>query len=196
MIEFEAFPKIRRAYQQRCTITEKLDGTNAQIAIGEDGSFLVGSRKREIWPEGTEGKGKGCDNFAFAQWAYGHKAWLVEFLGPGRHFGEWVGPGIGRGYGLQSKRFCLFNTRRWGPGRQEIPDHLTNIGLSVVPLLYEGLYTNATTEETMIDLRIKGSRLNNFDNPEGIIVYLHGLDVLYKDTFEYRHGKWLQQYPK
>ena len=103
MSDFVAFPKIPRL-SRRCVITEKIDGTNACIFIGEDGEFLVGSRTRWITPEN--------DNHGFARWAYEHKDELLG-LGPGRHFGEWWGQGIQRGYGLKEKRFSLFNTSRW-----------------------------------------------------------------------------------
>ena len=57
-IEFEEFPKIARLSRE-CIITEKLDGTNAQVLITEDMDsgqrFLqVGSRSRWITPEEHE----------------------------------------------------------------------------------------------------------------------------------------------
>ena len=59
-LKFEKFSKIPRL-NKTCTITEKIDGTNAQIVFDEDGRFIVGSRKREIFPNGTKGKEKNCD---------------------------------------------------------------------------------------------------------------------------------------
>ena len=50
MEEFTGFGKIPR-YSREVLVTEKIDGTNAQIYITEDGQFLVGSRKRWITPE-------------------------------------------------------------------------------------------------------------------------------------------------
>ena len=41
--DFAGFPKIARLNRQ-VIVTEKIDGTNAQIRITEDGQFLVGSR--------------------------------------------------------------------------------------------------------------------------------------------------------
>jgi len=79
MIEFKEFPKIARLSRE-CVVTEKLDGTNAQIYIGEDGEFLVGSRTRWITPDD--------DNYGFARWAYERKDELMK-LGKGQHFGEW-----------------------------------------------------------------------------------------------------------
>ena len=104
MTEFQEFQKIARL-SRNCSITEKIDGTNACIYIGEDGEFLTGSRTRWITPED--------DNYGFAKWALAHKDELMA-LGPGRHFGEWWGSGCQRGYGLTNgeKRFSLFNTSR------------------------------------------------------------------------------------
>lgn len=45
MIPFEAFPKIPRLNRE-IVITEKLDGTNAVIHIGEDDVITAGSRSR------------------------------------------------------------------------------------------------------------------------------------------------------
>jgi len=46
-MEFVSFPKIARLSRE-CVITEKIDGTNASIYIGNDGNenpvFLTGSR--------------------------------------------------------------------------------------------------------------------------------------------------------
>ena len=64
MSEFMEFPKIARL-SRACTITEKIDGTNASVFIGENGTFLCGSRTRWITPED--------DNFGFARWAHDHK---------------------------------------------------------------------------------------------------------------------------
>ncbi len=102
-ITFEPFPKIGRLTRE-CVITEKLDGTNAQVIITEDGRIAAGSRTRLITPAG--------DNMGFARWVQEHAEELITGLGPGRHFGEWWGQKIQRAYGLTEKRFSLFNTTR------------------------------------------------------------------------------------
>jgi hypothetical protein len=61
---FEAFDKIARL-SRMCVITEKIDGTNAQIYIPEEGGFFTGSRNQWITPE--------QDNFGFSRWAHEHK---------------------------------------------------------------------------------------------------------------------------
>ena len=83
MKEFIEFPKMARLSRE-VVITEKIDGTNACIYIGEDGEFLVGSRTRWITPD--------QDNHGFAAWAYANKDKLL-LLGHGTHFGEWWGTG-------------------------------------------------------------------------------------------------------
>ena len=64
MTDFVSFPKIAR-YSRNVVVTEKIDGTNAQVFIGEDGEFLTGSRNRWITPED--------DNYGFSRWAHEHK---------------------------------------------------------------------------------------------------------------------------
>ena len=62
---FTPMQKIAR-YSRLCTITEKIDGTNASIYISEDLSeFLTASRTRWITPE--------MDNNGFSRWAHEHK---------------------------------------------------------------------------------------------------------------------------
>ena len=55
-LEFQDFPKMARLSRE-IIITEKIDGTNAQILITENGDFLTGSRTRWITPQD--------DNFGF-----------------------------------------------------------------------------------------------------------------------------------
>lgn len=120
--EFVPWPKILRVEARRQPIfSEKIDGTNACIIVTEDGDLFCQSRTRLIVP--------GDDNFGFAAWAYGNKNFLVDSLGKGYHFGEWWGKGIQRTYGLEEKRFSLFNARRWNE------HHMPPDGLHVVPIL-------------------------------------------------------------
>jgi len=182
---FEPFDKIGRM-KRECTITEKVDGTNSQILFDDVGNLLVGSRKREIWPEGTDGKPKGCDNVAFARWVYASREQLFAFLGEGRHFGEWCGGKIQRGYGLTEKKFLLFNTSRFGPGRQVIPDELEAKGLGAVPVLHNGIFTTDAVDKVMDELKRTGSRVNSgFMNPEGVVIYHHALRQYFKVTYEH-----------
>lgn len=168
--KFVEFPKIPRLLRP-CVVTEKIDGTNASVHIGENGEFRVASRTRWIEP--------GNDNRGFAMWAHAHKDQLINGLGPGSHFGEWWGQGIGRGYGLKEKRFSLFNTGRWN--RSNIPDCC-----DVVPVLYEGPFDTGAIELVMGELLARGSAAApGFSNPEGVVVYHVAAQQYFKVTFEH-----------
>jgi hypothetical protein len=171
MAEFEEFPKMARLSRE-CVITEKLDGTNAQVFIGEDGELLVGSRTRWITPED--------DNYGFARWAMDHKEELLA-LGPGRHFGEWWGQGIQRKYPIGEKRFSLFNVSRWADGgTDKRPDCC-----HVVPVLYQGLFLTEAVDFALANLREKGSvAAPGFMNPEGIVVFHLAAGIGFKKTLE------------
>lgn len=167
-MEFETFPKINRL-KRECVITEKIDGTNAQIAITEDGVMFVGSRSRWITPED--------DNYGFARWARDNQEELLT-LGAGRHYGEWWGQGIQRRYGLGEKRFSLFNVHRW---QENLPSCC-----SLVPVLYQGAYDTNIIDQVMLDLKTKGSTAApGYMNPEGIVVFHSATRVLAKMTFEH-----------
>ena len=132
--------------------------------------FLVGSRTRWIFPEN--------DNHGFARWAYEHVDELIQ-LGPGRHFGEWWGQGIQRGYGLKEKRFSLFNAARWND------DAVRPNCCHVVPTLFQGLFTTEAVERAMEQLRQMGSAAApGFMAPEGVIVYHVAANVGFKKTLE------------
>ena len=168
-MEFEPFQKIARL-SRNCVITEKIDGTNACIAISDDGSqFFVGSRSRWITPED--------DNYGFARWANEHKEELLT-LGPGRHFGEWWGAGVQRRYDLPEKRFSLFNTSRWIASPPPACCH-------VVPVIYEGIFTSTAADEALESLRSGGSKAApGFMQPEGIIIYQVAARQYFKKTLD------------
>lgn len=169
---FEEFPKIARL-ARGCIVTEKIDGTNAQIWISEDGKEIrAGSRSRWLTP--TQ------DNFGFARWVEQNAQALLA-LGPGRHFGEWWGSGIQRGYGLLNgeKRFSLFNVTRWGDAA------VRPACCSVVPTLYAGPFTTGAVEEALALLAIRGSLASpGFMRPEGVVVYHEAARICFKRTIE------------
>jgi hypothetical protein len=173
-MEFVPFPKIKRITGDGMdvTVTEKLDGTNGLIMI-RDGQMLVGSRTREIFPNGTVEGNKHTDNYGFAQWARENEAELLT-LGNGNHYGEWYGAGIQRRYGLDEKRFALFNTFR--PA-----DTLPSI-VGQVPVLYQGTYEGMShIMELWQDLADNGSRaVPGFMNPEGLMIFFHGVKTYLK----------------
>ena len=172
MTEFQSFGKIARL-DKPIVITEKLDGTNAQIHITEDGNIRAGSRNKYI--------SIGDDNFGFAKWVEDNKEELLK-LGHGRHFGEWWGVGIQRGYGLSERRFSLFNVAKWSS--PEVRPSCCHI----VPTLYTGDFNDRAIETAMYALDKHGSfAAQGFLKPEGIIVYHSGASTLFKKTFDDNH---------
>jgi hypothetical protein len=167
-MEFEPFPKIARIARDMI-VTEKIDGTNAQVVVLDDGQVLAGSRNRYITPED--------DNFGFARWVAEHEAELRDGLGVGRHYGEWWGSGIGRRYDLKEKRFSLFNVRRWGADRPAC--------CHVVPVLYEGPFATGVVDLYIEMLRKEGSAAApGFMRPEGVVVFHVAGGYLFKKTLE------------
>jgi len=165
--EFVPFPKMPRLSRE-CIITEKLDGTNAQVFIGEDGSIRAGSRNRWVTPAD--------DNYGFAAWVERNKDALLR-LGPGRHFGEWWGQGIQRNYGLTEKRFSLFNVSRWADERPACCD--------VVPVLYRGEFLTHEVLKALQRLSDGGSvAAPGFMNPEGVIVFHVAGNFGFKKTLD------------
>lgn len=168
LIPFIPFPKIARL-SRLAVVTEKIDGTNAQIHITDAGDMLIGSRTRWITPKD--------DNHGFAAWAEDHRSELLA-LGPGSHFGEWWGQGIQRRYGLTEKRFSLFNVGRW---RETPPPACCRL----VPVLYEGPFDTMDVPLILARLRDSGSvAAPGFMNPEGIVIYHAAARQLFKKTLE------------
>jgi hypothetical protein len=193
---FQPFPKLARL-SRGCVITEKLDGTNAQIYIVDPdtlegseyeevvqtdptasvGGLLIyaGSRTRLITP------GKLTDNYGFAGWVQQNADELVK-LGEGRHFGEWYGQGIQRNYGLNERRFALFDTSRW-PAERPRPSCV-----EVVPVLHSGEFSTAVIDHIMWELQATGSvAVDGFKNPEGIVIYHQASRTQFKKTFDDKH---------
>lgn len=167
--EFRSFSKIPRLSRD-CVITEKIDGSNAQIFITKEGIIYVGSRNRWIEP------GK-KDNFGFAQWVNNHISELT-CLGPGRYYGEWYGQGIQRKYGLVEKRFTLFNF----PKKGDIPSCIHG----VVPTLYEGPFDTDYINAVLARLKGHGSKVvPGFMKPEGIVIYHKASGQRFKKTIEH-----------
>jgi hypothetical protein len=168
-MEFTEFNKIARL-TRLCTVTEKIDGTNASITITEDGQFLIGSRTRYITPQD--------DNYGFAKWAVANQAELMK-LGYGTHFGEWWGQGIQRNYGLKEKRFSLFNTSIWSN------DAVRPACCSVVPVLYSGQFNTQQIDHTLLMLKEGGSiAAPGFMNPEGVVIWHDAARIYFKKTIE------------
>lgn len=190
-LPFVEFPKIARL-KRDIVITEKLDGTNAQVSIrpvvdqpyddnpglehGYDiqvGDLLVRAGSRNRWISPAD------DNYGFARWVYDHAHALATMLGVGSHFGEWWGAGIQRRYGLagNDKRYSLFNTARWAGVSFPI------FGMGVVPVLYQGPMID--TDPILSQLRAQGSiAVPGFMAPEGIVIYHQASRTLFKQTLD------------
>lgn len=200
-------------------ITEKIDGTNSAILIQEldlsilqapyfgviaDYSsedteqtkpryfgFAAQSRNRFISP--------GQDNYGFASWVGDHMSELFDILGPGRHFGEWWGGGLQRGYGLdkKDKRFSLFNIKRYNPletvgdlAKAQYEDQvlfpdIPEVG--IVPVLdwededVELFIMSDAIDIALGDLIAGGSRaVKGYEKPEGIVLWHTRADQLFK----------------
>lgn len=185
--DFRPFPKMARLSRE-IIITEKIDGTNAKVFVGEDGTVLAGSRTRWITPQD--------DNYGFARWVDEHRDELT-LLGPGRHFGEWWGQGINRNYGLNERRFSLFNVQRWAlfgtepktyptadPRIFKVQDVLPPC-CGLVPVLYQGPFDTHEIDTEIIFLREAGSlAAPGFMNPEGVVVYHTAANMCFKKTIE------------
>lgn len=182
-MDFVPFQKIPRWASDHIVISEKIDGTNAQIVINDDCTDLqCGSRSRWITPDD--------DNFGFAKWCYSNKEALLS-LGKGQHFGEWWGLGIQRSYNLREKQFSLFNTLRWSTDEQR--QRIDAIPMvEVVPVLYQGPFSDQAIEDTLAELGKNGSKASpGFQNPEGIVIYMPGSRTLYKKTFNDNLNKYM-----
>ncbi len=218
---FVEFPKVARLSRE-AIVTEKLDGTNSQLFIwdvlhpvisgsdelqalqagdppagvpwlwSDEGIYVAaGSRTKWITPED--------DNHGFAKWVKTNVEQLV-YLGHGRHFGEWWGSGIQRGYGLTKgeKRWSLFNVARWclyGQAPQRIAtadprveryQEVLPACCGLVPVLYRGVFTTEACENAVEWLRANGSSASpGFMNPEGIVCFHTAANVGFKKTLKH-----------
>lgn len=195
-LEFEAWPKIPRWANETMSITEKIDGTNACVVIHQLGddfidlpdsviaevkgdnthafdtyySVQVQSRKRFITP------GKDTDNAGFAGWVRDNAEALVHTLGPGRHYGEWYGRGIQRSYGLDHKRFALFNPWRYTEKELSAVENL-----ETVPVLYEDTDDMISIDFALRRLEETGSAaVAGYCKPEGVVVHFKLSKATYK----------------
>jgi hypothetical protein len=190
IMEFVSFGKIPRLSKE-CIITEKLDGTNAQIYIApffdleynlkfclyQNADFVIYAGSRTRWITPTD------DNAGFSKWVFDHAEELLQ-LGYGHHFGEWWGQKIGRTYGLTERRFSLFNASRWSD------DEVRPSCCHVVPTLYSGDFCTNTIDRIMKMLEEFGSLASpGFMKPEGCIIYHTAAKQYFKKTFE-SLSKW------
>ncbi|MGW6855816.1 RNA ligase family protein [Streptomyces xanthophaeus] len=189
--EFKPWPKTARLFRD-IVITEKIDGTNAAVHVSDDGRVAAQSRNRLISPD--------SDNYGFAGWVHANAADLAYILGPGTHFGEWWGRGIQRGYGVEGKRFSLFNTARWYGDQEEPEDNPMNRSMrtelrdvvGVVPVMYAGVFGEDAVYDALLHLKKCGSiAAPGYMNPEGICIYHTQTRGVLKVTLDnHDAGKW------
>lgn len=195
--EFTAWPKVSRLFRD-IVVTEKIDGTNAAVHIGEDGTVAAQSRTRIITPLD--------DNFGFAGWVHTNADSLIQVLGPGLHFGEWWGGKIQRGYGVTHRTFSLFNVRKHGDihemrqggdGEYRVPYvEIGGVRVNTVPKLYEGPYSEQAVRDCLNALARYGSvAAPGFMQPEGVCVFHTASGIVQKVTLDKEdRGKWETAY--
>ena len=210
-MSFQEFPKIPRL-KKSMVVTEKIDGSNAQVfvikkadhpdnsgfdlpaIVWEDDEFAIwaGSRNRWLQP------GKNTDNFGFAGWVR-EKGEQLTRLGPGRHFGEWWGQGIQRGYGQKVRHFSLFAVHRWYSEQNQLAGAYVadENGLTlerlppsppaccrVVPVLYSGPFSSKAIDDVMASLALESYAVPGFPDAEGVIVYHEAAKQYFKHLFD------------
>ena len=162
--DFKPWPKIPRLNRE-ITISEKIDGTNSCVFISDD-LEQVAAQSRTKWISSKD------DNYGFARWVEENREELIR-LGPGYHYGEFWGRGINRKYGLEERRFSLFNTHRWTESRPAC--------CGVVPVLYKGLFDHEIIKGILASLVINGSvAAPGFMKPEGVVIFHHAADQYFK----------------
>jgi len=151
--EVRQWPKTSRLLS-RCVMSEKLDGSNCCVIVEEDeNGYRLGAQTR------TKLATRYDDQLGFYRWVEDNATTLIEDLGVGYHYGEFV-----KGKGLAEPHLFLFNTKRW------TGVHFTTPSLKVVPVLFEGEYSQAQLDECVKDLEDNGSRV--LATPaEGVIVF-------------------------
>ena len=202
MEEFKEFWKIAR-YSRECVVTEKLDGKNGVVLIVEsewqaDPDALVNSGGLALYAGSrTRWVTESDDNYGFARWAKSHAEELLTGLGVGRHYGEWWGNGIQRGYGLENgdKRWSLFNVSRWclaGSTPALLPSQDPRVVkvqsvlpacVGLVPVLWSGMFDALDANAVLANLERFGSAaVPRYMKPEGIVVYHKAGNVCFTKT--------------
>ena len=167
MSEFVPFPKIARL-DSTCTVTEKIDGTNACVIVTADGEVLAQSRSRIITP--TD------DNYGFARWVKENRRFLVSAKATTSASG---GGRASSASTAKSASVSRCSTCRWadGCGRPFCCD--------VVPTLLVGEFRSIDFARVEHDLRAGGSvAAPGFMKPEGFVVYHHRLNAYLKHPFD------------
>lgn len=124
---------------EHITITEKIDGANASIAVGEDGKLIAFSRRNQLTPESTlQG---------FYEFVQSLDSSIISCVLGTRYifFGEWLVKHSIKYPENKMKQFYVFDV--WDTEiEQYLPWEQTKqmaefCGLNLVPLFYDGPFT-------------------------------------------------------
>jgi hypothetical protein len=197
-IEFKKIPRLSR----EVIVTEKIDGSNGQIYIVKEEELtsiddyffieehLLARKDNLLMFAGSRNRwlqiGKQNDNMGFATWVKENAEELFQ-LGEGCHFGEYYGKSIQRGYGLDHKRFALFNVSKWANQNEPLAEEQSYCPkcCEVVPTLYVGDFDTQKIYEALVMLKWDGSRaVPGYTLPEGIIIFHTASGHYYKKTVE------------
>lgn len=190
-IKFVEWPATPRFFRD-VVITEKIDGINAAIHIKEvdkpdwDQTDYTIIRANLKWyyvaaQTRTHLITRKKDTAGLAFWVDYNAFELFKILGPGTHFGEWWGAGIGRGYGCTGNTFSLFNTARW----KDVSSYLRFGHLTSVPVLYEGHMHPQLVSASLEALQLYGSAAApGYRKPEGVCLFHTASNQIFKATIE------------
>lgn len=172
---FRAWSKIPRLENEIYHITEKIDGTNGAIIIQdsavEDGKILARANSFYIWAQSrTRLITPEDDNFSFAKWVKDNAEQLISDLGVGYHYGEWWGKGINRGYGLEERRFSLFNPTK----HSDVCYHVPKIAAVSAEALIE------TIQDEIEQLKMGSYAAPGYMRPEGLVIYAEKAKTYWK----------------
>ena len=201
-MSYPSFSSIERLENLYCHITEKVDGTNGLIYIGDKYEayypyelIRFGSRNRWITTED--------DNCGFANFFSQYKAELDDIIDlirlekgevekgySSQIYGEWFGKGIQRGYNLEAKFFMPFS--------EYFATKMIDAGIAHIKMpvtLYSGKFSVEILEGCMNKLKDEGSQVvPGYNRPEGVVVYFPKHNFRLKETFE--GPKWKDAIPK
>ena len=125
---------------EHITITEKIDGANASIAVGEDGKLIAFSRRNELTPE--------SNLQGFYEYVQSLDPTMFQcVLGP-RYifFGEWLVKHTIKYPQEKMKQFYVFDV--WDTEIEqyipwdEVKQKAEFVGLKMVPVFYDGPFTS------------------------------------------------------
>ena len=162
------FKRLRRSALFRdVTISEKIDGTNAQV-------FVVAEDRGRRQP--GRGLGGSLRKRTTSVSRRGSPIMLTSCASSAQDVisAEWYGRGIQRRYGLQDRRFALFNSCTDGP-------RSARRAAAIVPVLTTRTMGADVVSECLETLRSGGSLARSgFHAPGGIVIYHHASGGMFR----------------